>query len=174
MTVSGDAAAQQQLGAHDYSDLLNDAVREAQGVWLMLTSESAEPDSVYFSNDDLCAFSHTAQGPPLHQERVAENGSGVLARLLMHAEQATVQVEEVQRLEPLKAGGLYSAPAAADGAGSGNWTERAAARREQYLEGLKQGRGYNRSMMAVQLCKGPEDTAGSGFPAGRGRPLAAA
>jgi len=172
MTVSGDAAAQQQLGTHDYSDLLNEAVEKAQGVWLMLTSESTEPDSVYFSNDDLCAFSHTAQGAPLHQERVAENGSGVLARLLMHAEQATVQVEEVQRI-PQKAG-VYSAPGAGDEAATGNWTQRAAARREQYMQNVKQGRGYNTSMLAVQMCKGPEDTAGSGFPAGRGRPLAAA
>eukprot|EP00756_Hemistasia_phaeocysticola_P022112 Hpha_TRINITY_DN15813_c1_g1::TRINITY_DN15813_c1_g1_i1::g.189336::m.189336 len=173
MTVSGDAVAAQQLGAHDYSDLLNEAVREAQGVWLMLTSEANEPDSVFFSNDDLCAFSHSAQGPPLRQEPVAENGSGVLARLLAAAEQATVQVEEVQRA-PAKGAGTYAAPGQdgheAIGAGAGNWTQRAALRREQYMQNVKQGRGYNLSMMAVQICKGPEDS-GLGFPAGRGRPL---
>eukprot|EP01060_Flectonema_neradi_P000328 TRINITY_DN10221_c0_g1_i1.p1 TRINITY_DN10221_c0_g1~~TRINITY_DN10221_c0_g1_i1.p1 ORF type:complete len:239 (+),score=51.27 TRINITY_DN10221_c0_g1_i1:271-987(+) len=138
----------------------------AQQFWMELTTPINEPDETTYSVEDLTKLEQfSAQQDSFvstygYFEEDARNGfCGVLST-------AEIRMRE----EEPKAAAWESSAAKArrETTESDTWADKSAQRRN-VMQNLKgRGGGYNKTMIPVEMCRGPD---GSGFHIGRGKPV---
>eukprot|EP01059_Diplonema_ambulator_P033233 TRINITY_DN6861_c1_g1_i1.p1 TRINITY_DN6861_c1_g1~~TRINITY_DN6861_c1_g1_i1.p1 ORF type:complete len:238 (+),score=46.41 TRINITY_DN6861_c1_g1_i1:157-870(+) len=130
-----------------------DPLVRAQAVWLLLTTKVEQPDEVAYSVEDIL------------QHRVEASVSPSRVYQPKGAADATPSSLERALIAVLQPGKKKVATwSAVDGT---TWADKSARRRLMLNDAKAKGAGYNKGMMGVHVCKGPE---GPGFPRGRGNP----